>query len=324
MLSKKENYLRALTRQSPEWVPLASEARIRIESTVADYPREFPDGKLGKDDWGVVWFKGEEGPHPAEQDFIITDIEKWRDQIVFPNLDTYDWSIAINQAKEVDRDQYLVQGVSDYGCFDRPLKLLGVEECLMAFVTNPNDMYELCGAIADFKIAFHRRLYETIRMDMLYYCEDWATQQDLFISPDMWRKIIKPHTKRIYDDLKKMNVFINQHCCGRLDSILGDICEIGADLWNPCQPCNDLKAFKKQYGNRISFEGGIDSQFVLGNPKQGLDDVRDEVKKRNDELALPNGGYLVAPSHYIHYDAAKIEVMEETVRTYGREVYKKR
>jgi hypothetical protein len=89
-------------------------------STVADYPREFPDGKSGKDDWGVLWLKGEEGPHPAEKDFIITDLEKWRDQIVFPDLDTYDWTASINQAKAVDRDHYFVQGVSDYGCFDRP------------------------------------------------------------------------------------------------------------------------------------------------------------------------------------------------------------
>ncbi|MDR0731685.1 MAG: uroporphyrinogen decarboxylase family protein, partial [Treponema sp.] len=64
-------------------------------------------------------------------------------------------------------------------------------------------------------------------------------------------------------------------------------------------------------------------QFVLGNPKKGPDDVREEVKKRIDELALPDGGYLAAPSHYIRYDAAKIAAMEETVRTYGREVYKK-
>jgi hypothetical protein len=43
-----------------------------------------------------------------------------------------------------------------------------MEECLMAFVTNQDDMYELCGAIADFKIAFHRRLYETIHNERFY------------------------------------------------------------------------------------------------------------------------------------------------------------
>jgi hypothetical protein len=37
--------------------------------------------------------------------------------------------------------------------------------------------------------------------------------------------------------------------------------------------------------------------------------------------SLPDGGYLAASSHWIHYDPAKMEAMEETVRTYGREVY---
>ncbi|MDR0585173.1 MAG: hypothetical protein LBG57_12640 [Treponema sp.] len=324
MLSKKENYLRAIKRQSPEWVPSVNEARIRLESVVRDFPVEFPNGETGKDDWGVTWFKGADGPHPAERDFVITDIEKWRDQIRFPDLDKYDWNVSAMEAKSVDRNEFLIQGVSDYGCFDRPCKLLGVEECLMAFITNPDDMYELCGAIADFKIEFHHRLYDTIHMDVLYYCEDWATQTSLFISPDLWRKIIKPHTKRIYDDLKKMNVLINQHICGNVSSIIGDICEMGADIWNPCQPAsNDLKALKKQYGNRICFEGAIDSQFVLGNPEKDLDDVKAEVKKRINEMALPDGGYLAGPSHWIRYDQAKLDAMEEAIREYGREIYHK-
>jgi uroporphyrinogen-III decarboxylase len=99
---------------------------------------------------------------------------------------------------------------------------------------------------------------------------------------------------------------------------------MGADIWNPCQPCNDLKALKEKYGDRITFCGGVDSQFVLTDPNKTPDDVRREVIKRIDEMALPNGGYITAPSHEVPYDKAKLAAMEDAARTRGREIYEKK
>lgn len=319
MMTKKENFLRAVRRQSPEWVPYGMESVITISFPVVERPE-----KAGRDDFGVSWnyaHDAEGGTYPSEQDLIITDITKWREQVKFPDMEARDWNGVASAIKDIDRDEHLVQGFCEMGLFERLYLLLGMEEALIAFLTNPDEMYELCGAIADYKIALIQKFYAVSKMDILWYGDDWGTQSNLFISPETWRAILKPHTKRVYDCAKELNIIINQHSCGKIESVFHDMCEMGADIWNPCQPCNDIKTLKQKYGDRICFAGGVDSQFILANPHKTPGDVKDEVMKRIDEMALPGGGYITAPSHSVPYDQEKLAALETTAIQYGHEIY---
>ena len=319
-MTDKENLLKAIKRQSPEWVPYVMESVTTIGFPVIERP-----GNAGKDDFGVSWSfdsGAEGGTYPSEQNIIITDIEKWQEQLRVPDIETKDWQSVESTVKNIDREQYLVQGFCEMGLFERIYLLLGMENALIAFSENPDGMYDLCGAIADYKIGLIEKFYSVTKMDMLWYGDDWGTQMNLFISPETWRRIIKPHTKRIYDCLISLGVLINQHSCGKIESIFEDICEMGADVWNPCQPCNDLRMLKQKYGNKICFNGGVDSQFVLANPDKTSEDVKNEVIKRIDEMALPDGGYITGPSHSVPYDKDKLEAMETTAVNYGREIYR--
>ena len=321
-MRNKENLLKAIKRQSPEWVPYGMESVLTIGFPVIERPE-----KAGKDDFGVSWsYKSgaEGGTYPSERDIVIPDIKKWRDHLNLPEIETKNWQSVENSAKNLDRDRYILQGFCEMGLFERSYLLLGMEEALVAYQTDPDDMYDMCEAIADYKIALIEKFHSVAKMDMLWYGDDWGTQINLFISPEIWRKIIKPHTMRIYKCLKDLNVIINQHSCGKIESIFGDICEMGADIWNPCQPCNDLYLMKQKYGDKICFSGGVDSQFVLANPDKTPEDVKKEVIKRINEMALPNGGYITAPSHGVPYDKNKLEAMESSAINYGREIYKNR
>lgn len=318
-MTKKENYLKAIFNQNPEWVPYDSEAVVTVLPPVCERP-----AFAGKDIFGCEWLLEEEaegGTYPANRNFVITDISDWKSQLKRPDVFLCDWSEARQKAAGIDREQYLVGGFIEMGIFERLYLLLGIEESLVAFYTNEEEMYDLASAIADYKIEFLNKYHKEVGIDILWYGDDWGTQANLFISPEKWRKIIKPHTKRIYDCAKSLGIIINQHSCGRIESILGDVVEMGANVWNPCQPCNDLAALKKIYGDKICFCGGIDSQFVLDNPASTVDDVIEEVKTRLQEMSLPNGGYIAAPSHTVPYDMNKMQAMKKTIEIYGREIY---
>jgi len=319
-MTGKENYLKAIYRDNPEWVPYNGEAVKTIMPPVCERPKT-----PGEDAFGCLWAINEHakgGTYPAERDFVITDITDWRNQVKFPDVSLYDWSDARKAAKEIDRDRYLVGAFIEMGIFERSYLLMGMEEALMAYYTDEEEMEALSSAIADYKIAFLKKYHEEVGLDILWYGDDWGTQNNLFISPDIWRRVIKPHTKRIFNCAKSLGIIINQHSCGKIESVLGDLAEIGADCWNPCQPCNDLAALKKQYGDKICFIGGVDSQYVLDNPSATPDDVITEVKKRIDEMALPSGGFIIGPSHSVPYDKAKLSAMNTTIKEYGREIYK--
>ena len=78
----------------------------------------------------------------------------------------------------------------------------------------------------------------------------------------------------------------------------------------------DTRRLKEEFGDRISFWGGIDTQEVLpfGTPEE----VEKEVRKRIRDLA-PGGGYVLSPVHNIQagVSAENIVRMYEEARKYG-------
>ncbi|MFA6717373.1 MAG: uroporphyrinogen decarboxylase family protein [Victivallaceae bacterium] len=319
-LSVKENLIRVVKHDTPSWAPNGMESVITIFSPVIERPES-----AGKDAFGVEWDLedgAQGGTYPLHGGHTILDLTAWRKQITIPNIDRIDWSGIKAQADRIDRSQHLVSGFVEMGLFERSYLLLGMEEALMAYITESGLMEEMISAIADYKIALIQKFDDVADLNMVWYGDDWGTQESLFIPPDLWRKIIKPHTKRIYDCMKKRGIIINQHSCGKIESIFSDLVEIGADIWNPCQPCNDLARLKKKYAGEITFCGGIDSQFVLDRPGITPEEVKIEVRKRIDELA-EGGGYIAAPSHGVPYNEEIINAMNSEISIYGKNFYNK-
>jgi len=144
----------------------------------------------------------------------------------------------------------------------------------------------------------------------------------LLISPEMYRKFVKPRHKRLFSFIKQkaphIKVFL--HSCGAIKPLIPDLIEAGVDILNPVQVSArdmDPRALKKEFGDALTFwGGGIDTQRVLpfGTPQE----VRDEVKRRIEELA-PGGGFIFNTIHNIQADVPpqNIEAMLETFKEYA-------
>ncbi|MFZ2658665.1 MAG: uroporphyrinogen decarboxylase family protein [Victivallales bacterium] len=317
-LTSKDNLLKTIFRDSPEWVPNGMEKTITIGAPVIERPSQ-----AGLDAFKCSWDyeKGAEGgTYPVENLHPVSDISRWENEISIPDVSKMDWLSIKEKNENIDRSEFLVQGFVEMGLFERSYLLLGMENAMIAYIEHPNEMFSMIGAIADYKIELVRKFHEAAGIDVLWYGDDWGTQNNLFMSPETWRTIIKPHTKRIYDAAKKLGIIVNQHSCGKIESVFGDIIEMGADIWNPCQPCNDLAGLKRLFGKRISFCGGIDSQFVLDRKGVTTDEVRAEVRLRIDQMA-GGGGYIASPSHGVPYDQELIDAMNDEISTYGRSFY---
>ncbi|OQY32874.1 MAG: hypothetical protein B6241_09785 [Spirochaetaceae bacterium 4572_59] len=314
-MKPKENILRAIQRNNPEWIPNGMEHVFRIYPPIQERPYN-----ACADAWGVQWGfhpEAEGGTYPLDGQFQIKDISSWMDDIQVPDVHSYDWSKVTEQVQTIDREDYLVEGFVEMGVFERSYLLFGMENALVNYMIDTDAMAEVASRIADYKIEFIRKFHEAAQLDIVWYGDDWGTQTNLFMPPEIWRETIKPHTQRIYDAMKELGIIINQHSCGKIDSIFEDICDMGADMWNSCQPCNDLKGLKERFGDRICFFGGIDSQHVLNRAGVTAEEVRQEVRLRIDEMS-ENGGYIAGPSHSIPYDPELIDAMNNEIQTYGR------
>jgi uroporphyrinogen decarboxylase len=81
----------------------------------------------------------------------------------------------------------------------------------------------------------------------------------------------------------------------------------------------EMKALKRDFGDRLCFHGGVDNQQVLAYGT--VEDERREVRDCIESLG-PGGGYILAPCHNIQpvTPTGNIVALFETAWNEGRYV----
>ncbi len=156
--------------------------------------------------------------------------------------------------------------------------------------------------------------------DIVVVGEDLGFQNGPMVSFELYRKLFKPRLKKYFDTVKKhTSAFVHLHSCGSIYQLLDEIIELGVDVINPVQvAAKDMDSSKLglEFGDRLSFWGGVDTQQVL--PRGNVLEVKSEVKRRIQDLA-PGGGYVLSAVHNIQ-DGVPVEniiAMFETGKEYG-------
>jgi uroporphyrinogen decarboxylase len=165
--------------------------------------------------------------------------------------------------------------------------------------------------IVDFTVEFAVRLIAATRgmADFLYYGDDFATQKGMLISPELWRRFLKPAYERVFKLAKSNGLRVWFHSCGTFRPVMGDLIDIGLDVWETVQvhlPGNEPEVLKREYGNDITFFGGISTQGTL--PHGTVEDVRREVRERVWVLG-EHGGYICGSDHGILPDVPMENVL---------------
>jgi len=121
---------------------------------------------------------------------------------------------------------------------------------------------------------------------------------------DLYRKLIKPYHVQLFETIKQRSkAKISYHSDGNIYPLLPELIDAGVDLLNPVHVASkdmgDTARLKREFGDRLCFNGAIDSQSVL--PHGTPEDVRTEVRRRIKDLA-PGGGYILSAVHCIQPD----------------------
>jgi uroporphyrinogen decarboxylase len=159
-------------------------------------------------------------------------------------------------------------------------------------------------------------------VDIIKIGDDLGTQESLLMSPDMYRRILKPiHADYIRFIRERTRAKVFFHTDGDVFPLIDDLVEIGIDILNPIQTSAgkmaDLGALKARWGDRLTFCGGVDTHRIL--PAGTPEEVRSEVR-RVIEILGPDGGYMVSSVHTVMDDvpAGNILAMVDAVDEFGR------
>ena len=176
----------------------------------------------------------------------------------------------------------------------------GMENILLGVALNRKFVEELLQGITDYILEMMRILFERFSFDCIALSDDYGSQKAMLMSPDDWRKFIRPRLKQIYSYAKEHGRMVFHHSCGNIYPIIGNMIDIGLDILHPIQPeAMDVLKLKKDFGLDLTFCGGIPTQDLLpnGTPQQ----VRDEVKKLKEKMGA-GGGYILEPGITLQAD----------------------
>jgi hypothetical protein len=285
-LSPKENYLRCLRHEDYEYVPVWTLGPASDAGGAGFFPSDHGTASNGfVDGFGVRWVATPAAPGgliPEPGNFILKDVTRWKKDIAIPDVEKYDWEkIAGDSAgmSPVDRDTKAFSITSTCGPWERLAALMGFEEAMLAMMEEPEACYDLLTAITDYKIALAKKTAKYFKPDTFTNFDDIATQRNLFMSPETYRRLIKPQHSKLNKALRDMGIIPIQHTCGHAEICVEDYIETGAAGWNTVQTSNDIVSLLDRHGGKFCFEGGFDMNGAPGHQDATVAEVVAEVER---------------------------------------------
>lgn len=170
------------------------------------------------------------------------------------------------------------------GCCPRPFEQLqfirGTANLYLDLLTQPSEMKHFLAEMHAFYCALLERWAKT-DVDALMFMDDWGSQQNLLIAPELWKDVFKPLYRDYIQIAHGASKKIFMHSDGYTPDIFPCLVELGLDAINAQLFCIGLDRLAP-FAGQITFWGEIDRQHIL--PAGSPEDVRMAVKEVHAKL----------------------------------------
>lgn len=239
-----------------------------------------------RDEWGCIFDNIQAGVIGEVKRPVLDDWSKLDD--LRPPVEALELDIEAVNRFCAESDRYVMSN-----CCARPFEriqfLRGSENVYIDIAEDADEYHELLKRVHDFYVK-ELELWSRTDVDGLRFMDDWGSQRTLLISPARWREQYKPlyaEYARIAHDAGKK---IWMHSDGNIQSVIGDLVEIGIDALNSQLFCMDIEEIGRQYAGKITFWGEIDRQHVL--PFGTVEEACAAVQRIYDSFYRPEGGVI--------------------------------
>lgn len=221
------------------------------------------------DEWGCVFTNIHRGVIGEVKHPIVED-EDWADagKIHIPE-ELLSFQIGqVNADCEKKQDKFLFGS-----CCPRPFEQLqfirGTADLYMDLMDPPKEMLEFMKRMHDFYCRLLIKWAKT-DVDALNMMDDWGSQNDLLISPQLWEAFFMPMYRDYIQIAHENGKKIFMHSDGNILRILPHLTDLGLDAVNSQLFCMGVENLEP-YRGKITFWGEIDRQHLL--PSGGVEDI---------------------------------------------------
>ena len=240
---------------------------------------------------------------PEHVGFRVEDRQGWEAQILPHLLDETTYERRINfeayraLRQKCDRDQvFMTCGV--LGAFDTMSPMCGHENLLMGMAADGDWVRGMADTYATVMIRLLETLFQREGLpDGLWVWDDLGYKQTPFMSTAMYREILFPAHKKLFDFAHSHHLPVVMHCDGFVEPLIPSLIEAGINCLQPLEvkAGMDLLRIKKNFGDKIALIGGMDERVLETN------DVSAVLAELERKLpgAMAGGGYVLQVDHSV-------------------------
>lgn len=278
----------------------------KLEIDVRDIEPEYCGEMLGENQnvWGCItekyWTGTEWYQHikhgPLEDCETVEDLKKCR----WPNADDFDYDTI---RRFCDKHPNHAISIGWVGVWQICCDLRGTANLYMDMAGEPEMAHYIFDRMCEFELEYYERMLIAGdgQVDILRTCDDYGTQLGLLFGVPMWKEYFEDNLKKLVSLAHRYNAFYMQHSCGAIRDIIPELVACGIDILDPLQklPGMEPRGLREEFGSRICFQGGIDTQDLL--PHGTVQEVVEETRAVAGEL-FHNGGYILKASQGLQRD----------------------
>jgi len=265
---------------------------------------ETDDYIISRDGRGIVTRNRRDyGSMPEFLDYPVKTPEDWerlkaeRLRIDEPGRLPQDWDAF--RAKIAQTGEAVQVGWFPYGVFGTPRDLMGAEELLIAFYTEPEMIRDMMEHLTSLWIALWEQVAAQVQIDHIHIWEDMSGRQGSLISPAMVREFMMPCYDRIAAFAKSAGVrIVSVDTDGDCAELVPLMMAHGINMFLPfeVQAGNDILDYRRKYPE-LGIIGGLDKRALAGTKA----DVDREIAKAAEMCQY--GRYIPGFDHLIPPDA---------------------
>ena len=316
------NFLKTIYFDNPEWTGCIMSLmpatwmkyRQDLEEVVLTHPRIFPGYRKGSKDfdqvdyalyelgrhtdcWGTVWESVERGLDSMAVGFPLKDWSAFEDYVPPDPLtdDMFgprDWEAVKRSMDQARREGGLATGapLQHGGTYMRLFYLRTFENLMVDLATDEPRLWRLIEMVNSHNLAAVEKTL-SLGAEYMAFGDDLGLQRSLPMSPDMWRRFIKPSFDLIFRPCREADVPILLHTDGHILEIIPDLIEVGACLLNPQIRANGLEGLIRMAKGKVPLLQDLDRQlFPFATPSQ----IEEHIGQVHEGLHMAEGGLILS------------------------------
>ncbi len=240
----------------------------------------------------------------------------------WPDPDWMDVSTIRAQAEKHD-SRYAILGGAWSPFWHDAIDLFGMENMYVKMYTEPEVVEAVMQHMVDYYATVSERTFDAAGdlIDVFFIGNDFGSQRGALLGPQLFMRHIVPHLKRLADLGHAYDLKVQLHCCGGFAPLIPLMIDAGIDGLHAVQPSclgMALEQLKSDFGDKILFNGAIDSHHVLID---GTVETVAEATRKVLDIMMPGGGYIGGASHDTILEETPVEnvvAMFDTIKEYGQ------